>query len=133
MNSPQFHLKLDDIADFTIRNIDIRVDVFKQRELLTKANKYFFDAFGNFIPTFPLNTDGIDPSGKNVLIENVYIENYDDAVAVKPSKGNNMYSNCSENIMVRNSVVKFGVGMTIGSVPPNTNFNCVRNVTFDNI
>ena len=37
------------------------------------------------VPTFPLNTDGIDPAGKNVLIERVKITNFDDAVAVKPS------------------------------------------------
>ncbi len=48
------------------------------------------------------------------MIENVYIENYDDAVAVKPAHNNFVYSNCSENITVRNSIVKFGVGMTIG-------------------
>jgi polygalacturonase len=35
-------------------------------------------------PLFPLNTDGFDPAGKNVLIENVNITNFDDAVAVKP-------------------------------------------------
>lgn len=82
---------------------------------------------------YAFNTDGIDPSGKNVLIEDVYIENYDDAVAVKPAKSSFINSNCSENIVVRNAVVKFGVGMTIGSVPPNENYNCVRNVLFTNI
>jgi hypothetical protein len=29
--------------------------------------------------------------------------------------------------------VKFSVGLTIGSVPPHANVNCVRNVTFDSI
>ena len=43
------------------------------------------------------------------------------------------YSNCTENVVVRNTHVAFGVGMSIGSVPPSTNGNCVRNVTFDNI
>lgn len=38
----------------------------------------------NGVPLFPLNTDGIDPNGKNITITNVYIENFDDAVAVKP-------------------------------------------------
>lgn len=37
------------------------------------------------VPTYPLNTDGIDPAAKNVLIERVKITNHDDAVAVKPS------------------------------------------------
>jgi len=35
------------------------------------------------LPTFPLNTDGIDPRGKNALIERINITNYDDAVAIK--------------------------------------------------
>ena len=38
------------------------------------------------MPTMPLNTDGIDPSGSNVTIRNVNITNFDDAVAVKPAK-----------------------------------------------
>ena len=75
-----------------------------------------YDELGNFIPMFPFNTDGIDPSGKDILIEDIYVENYDDAVAVKPAKNNYVYSNCSQNITVRNSLVKFGVGMTIGTV-----------------
>jgi len=36
-------------------------------------------------PTFPLNTDGIDPAGTNIHIHNVKITNFDDAVAVKPA------------------------------------------------
>jgi hypothetical protein len=29
--------------------------------------------------------------------------------------------------------VFFGVGMTIGTVPPNPQVNCIRNITFKNI
>jgi len=36
-------------------------------------------------PTMPLNTDGIDPSGSNITIENVNITNWDDSVVIKPS------------------------------------------------
>jgi len=62
------------------------------------------------------------------------IENYDDAVAVKPTSRNaNGYASCSEDMVIRNSQTKFSVGMTIGSVPPHDNFNCVNNITFDNI
>jgi polygalacturonase len=35
------------------------------------------------IPTFPQNTDGIDPSGTNITMRNLIITSYDDAVAVK--------------------------------------------------
>jgi len=36
-------------------------------------------------PTMPLNTDGIDPWGSNITIENVNITNWDDSVVIKPS------------------------------------------------
>jgi polygalacturonase len=85
------------------------------------------------VPTYPLNTDGIDPAAKNVLIERVKITNHDDAVAVKPSHNTDSISQCSENIIVRDVEVHFGVGMTIGSVPPRDSYACVRNVTFSNI
>lgn len=35
--------------------------------------------------------------------------------------------------MVENCKVTWGVGMTIGSVPPNINHACVKDVTFRNI
>jgi polygalacturonase len=55
-------------------------------------------------------------------------------VAVKPiRKDARVAKGCSQDILVENSNVKFGVGMTIGSVPPNSNHNCVRRVTFRNI
>lgn len=82
--------------------------------------------------TFPLNTDGIDPAGSNVLIERVNIINFDDAVAVKPQHNDGEKATCSENIMVRNCNITYGVGMTIGSVPPSNNYACVRNVSFIN-
>jgi len=88
---------------------------------------------GMTLPWFPLNTDGIDPAGKNVLIERVNITNFDDAVAVKPMNKNGKYATCSENIIVRDCNVYYGVGMTIGSVPARDYYNCVRNVQFLNI
>ena len=35
--------------------------------------------------------------------------------------------------MVRDSYIGFGVGASIGSVPPDDRYNCIRNVTFRNI
>ena len=64
----------------------------------------------------PLNTDGIDPSATNILIQNVTINNYDDTVAVKPGKMNSE-EGCTENVTVNNAVVVHSVGMSIGSVP----------------
>ena len=85
------------------------------------------------LPTFPLNTDGFDPAATNVLIERVNLTSFDDAVAVKPCRADGVYCTCSSNVLVRNAVVYWGVGMTIGSVPPNDRLNCVRNVTFEHI
>jgi len=84
-------------------------------------------------PTFPLNTDGIDPAGTNIHIHNVKITNFDDAVAVEPGRKTNQIAECTETVLVENSTVVFGLGMSIGSVPPSPNYACVRNVTFRNI
>jgi len=83
----------------------------------------------------PLNTDGIDPAGSNVTIRNVKITNWDDAVAVKPSHKTDQVAKdgCSQDITVENMTVMFGVGATIGSVPPSDNHACVRRVTFRDV
>lgn len=52
----------------------MRVSV-SQRGLWNAADK---------IPIFPLNTDGIDPDGRNIWIHNITVTNFDDVVAVKP-------------------------------------------------
>jgi hypothetical protein len=36
-------------------------------------------------------------------------------------------------MIIENSHVILGVGMSIGSVPPNKDVNCIRNITFRNI
>lgn len=63
-NSPQYHLDLRDIANAHIHDIDIIVDVTKQKKLL--GDYGLLNELG--IPTFPLNTDGIDPQGRVILI-----------------------------------------------------------------
>lgn len=120
-NSPKYHLNLEDALNATMQNLRILVN-------LSEA------AFPDAVPIFPLNTDGIDISGRDVVMRNLTIENYDDAVAVKPIHANRYkYSNCTENIVIEDCRVKLGVGMSIGSVPPNPDLNCVRNVTIRNI
>jgi polygalacturonase len=110
--------------------MEIFVDIFKQQDLLSQNGLFNYDLG---IPTFPLNTDGIDPSGTNVTIRNVIITNWDDAVAVKPANSGNKIATCAQNILVENALVYFSVGMTIGSVPPNTNYACIKDVTFRNV
>ena len=58
-------------------------------------------------------------------------ENYDDVVAVKPGKL--LTDGCTQNVTVDNAKVILGVGMSIGSVPPNTDINCIRDVWFRNV
>lgn len=155
-------MDLNDVDSIYVHDLEIYVDILRQRSSVSKGHevfKSFEDQLINFLrallkhslgkyekafktligertelswPTMPLNTDGIDPTGSNILIENVNITNFDDAVAVKPGHRTDKISRhgCSENIVVRNSNVFFGVGMTIGSVPPRDTHACVRNVSF---
>lgn len=40
---------------------------------------------------------------------------------------------CSQDIRIEDSIVLFGVGASMGSVPPNSGVNCIRNVEVRNI
>lgn len=127
-NSPQFHLNLQYLKRVVVRDLTINVDVTAQHALLEKHG-----LIADGIPTYPLNTDGIDPAAEDVLIERVNITSYDDAVAVKPCRADGGVCSCAQNIVVRDVNVFWAVGMTIGSVPPHDPPNCVKNVTFERI
>ena len=138
LNSPKFHIKLDDVAHVHIHDISIFVDdrVEEIHEMLRV--KRGVNALGGIVSEIPqiwdLNTDGIDPNGKDVLIENIYIQNYDDGVAVKPGSSSDKFNGaCSQDMLIRNISTHFTVGMTIGSVPNGTNVPCVRNITFTDV
>ena len=122
-NSPNFHLRVPNVKNLLVRNLYIWVDIEAQSNLVKSSHWK--------VPMFPFNTDGIDPSGQNILIQNITVENYDDAVAVKPSRLKE--TGCTENVTVENANIIRSVGMSIGSVPPNSKINCIRNVTFRNI
>jgi len=79
-----------------------------------------------------LNTDGIDPSGTDIWIHDCVVYNDDDSIAVKPSQKGDWAGDCTENVLIENMVLS-GFGASIGSVPPSTNHNCVRNITFRNL
>ena len=129
LNSPKYHVNLKDCHNVTVRDFVIEVDVFRQKKMLNDAG--FIDSKG--IPTFPLNTDGIDPSASDVHIYNGSITNFDDAVAFKPCRvGNAKCRSCASGL-VEDLKVTYSVGMTIGSVPPNGDINCVKDVIFRNI
>lgn len=131
INSPYYHIFAKDIDSFWFHDFEIEVDIMGQLNL----DKLLGNNFGLDIkiPTFPLNTDGIDPAGSNILIERVNITNYDDAVAIKPCSKSFIKSTCSENIIVRDCITYASLGMSIGSVPPSPHYNCIRNTTFKDI
>ena len=148
-------MDLNDVDSIYVHDCEIYVDILKQSDVMNKRRQSdsdwilealsgeYLNAFTEMLgdhsmlsmPTMPLNTDGIDPSGSNVTIRNVNITNFDDAVAVKPSHTTSQIAKdgCSQDILVENCNIKFGVGMTIGSVPPRDTHACVRRVTFRNI
>lgn len=69
-----------------MHDMEIYVDHKGQLEInkLLLGDKGYTGLGGKTLPMFPLNTDGIDPHGTNILIERVNITNFDDAVAIKP-------------------------------------------------
>jgi hypothetical protein len=69
-----------------------------------------------------LNTDGIDISGTNVHVWNCSITNFDDTVCPKPMTG------CSTNYLIEDIRVTYGVGVSMGSVPPDPGNNCISGV-----
>ena len=131
-NSPHFHLWLKDIDNLYCHDFEIYVDTKGQLELnqLLLGADGILDGKSWTLPMFPLNTDGIDPHGTNILIERVNITCFDDAVAVKASHKGFQIAECTENVMVRDMNIWYGVGLSIGSVPAKDAYNCVNNVTF---
>ena len=126
-NSPSFHLRTSQLVDATFFNLDIKVNTTAQLDIFKR------NYMTGVIPLFPLNTDGIDPGGKNVHIYNITCQNYDDVVVPKPSHSSpGQLTNCTQDMLVENITVRLGVGLSIGSVPPNENCNCVKNITFRN-
>lgn len=130
-NSAQFHCKVDDVANLLVVNTSVLVDLDGQRSL-HRAHGTWDERLR--IPTFPLNTDGFDLRGRDMTLHNLTIRNFDDAVVPKPQHtGGGVYSNCTERIHAYDISTEFTVGMSIGSVPPHTGCNCIRDVVFEDI
>lgn len=118
---------MDECYDAVIHSLRILVNTTAQFNLLKK-----FSVEG-VIPLFPLNTDGIDPSGARMHIYNITVQNFDDVVVPKPSHKGYMEGDCTQDMLVENATVVLGVGMSVGSVPPNNGRNCIRNIIFKNV
>ena len=94
-NSPYYHIDIRDCENIYIHDLEIFVDYwgdleFKHilggtQEMDLIANTLdLFELPSLHLPTFPLNTDGLELAGKNILVERVEITCFDDAVAIKP-------------------------------------------------
>jgi len=81
-------------------------------------------------PSNSPNTDGIDPNGKNFLIENCDISTGDDNIAIKSGSTG---GNPPNNVIIRDDVFGYGHGLSIGG---QTNYGVngvtVTNCTFIN-
>ena len=94
-NSPSFHFQTSQVLDSTFYNIDIKVNTTAQLDILKR------NYLTGIIPLFPLNTDGIDLSGKNIHIYNITCQNYDDVVVPKPTHSfPNSYTNCTQDMLI---------------------------------
>ena len=70
----------------------------------------------------------------DIIVRNSSFVMFDDAVSVKPIHGGQCsFTVCTQNILIENCYVKYGVGMAMGSLPPKPTVNCIRNVTVRNI
>jgi len=117
LNSPSWFLNFGDCRDILVHHVTIYTD-----PEVTRAR-------GESV-TYALNTDGIDLAAYNATVHHCNITNYDDAIVAKPCKGTGVYCTCAGNILAHDNTIAYSTGLTIGSVPPNDNVNCVRNVTF---
>mmetsp|Transcript_111683 Transcript_111683/g.240812 ORF Transcript_111683/g.240812 Transcript_111683/m.240812 type:complete len:467 (+) Transcript_111683:43-1443(+) len=120
LNSPTFHVIFEDSANVVIHDITIFVDSHLIRSVPTAHEGI----------TYPLNTDGLDIRATNVTVYNCNITNYDDAIVAKPCQQTGKNCQCSGNMLVYNNSITYSTGLTIGSVSPGDDVNCVRNVTF---
>eukprot|EP00633_Aureoumbra_lagunensis_P002037 CAMPEP_0197290162 /NCGR_PEP_ID=MMETSP0890-20130614/7410_1 /TAXON_ID=44058 ORGANISM="Aureoumbra lagunensis, Strain CCMP1510" /NCGR_SAMPLE_ID=MMETSP0890 /ASSEMBLY_ACC=CAM_ASM_000533 /LENGTH=406 /DNA_ID=CAMNT_0042762017 /DNA_START=117 /DNA_END=1334 /DNA_ORIENTATION=+ len=169
-NSPRFHIHVTEANTARISNLVILVDWQHQQHItriarntqiwqqqstsswLKKARAWLQIAFiTNPFPMFPFNTDGVDVAGSDILVENLFVENWDDVVAIKPSKRifsqstelgpsaakrAQAYSDwhwCTRNVIVRNVTSLFGGGLSVGDVVAGKQQECVRGASFEQI
>lgn len=91
--------------------------------------------------------------GSDVVVHNMTVYNWDDVVCPKPCNPSRCWLNarmqaeerarrgithhdglvCTQNILAYDINITFGVGMTIGSVPPALGTNCIRDVVFRDV
>ena len=78
-----------------------------------------------------LNTDGIDFSGQGITVSNCSVTNFDDSVCVKPSfSPDGSAAACTSSVSISDIAITYGVGVSMGSVPPDAmpGCNCIDGV-----
>jgi polygalacturonase len=108
INSPMFHLVPSQCRDVTVEAVHIKSP-----------------------PTSP-NTDGIDPSGINIVIRACTIDTGDDCIAVKAGTRYDPSRPACQNILITDCTFLHGHGMSVGS-ESNGGLRdmLVQNCTFD--
>jgi polygalacturonase len=118
LNSPSFHVIFEDVLNVEIHDIEIFV------------NSSITRFWSEDSVTYALNTDGLDIRGNNLLIYNNKITNYDDAIVIKPCRNDFLYCTCSGDAEIYNNSITYSTGLSIGSISPGINEDCIHNVTF---
>ena len=91
-NSPMFHLVPSQSSNVVVDGLTIRA------------------------PADSPNTDGIDPSGRNMLFQNLNIDVGDDNIAIKSGRDDPMHPGAATaNLVVRDCTFLHGHGLSIGS------------------
>ena len=108
LNSPMCNLVTGGCDDVVVKGIDIQA------------------------PIHSPNTDGMDPSGRNYLIQGCTFNEGDDCIAIKAGGKAHLLHPASENYLVENCRFFHGHGMSVGSGTSGglTNLT-VRDCTFD--
>lgn len=120
-SSPKYSINFVDCADIVVHDVTIFIN-----STVSRGRDHHASA------VYALNTDGIDIAAYNVTVYNNHITNYDDGIVAKPCRSTWKYCQCAGAILAYNNTITYSTGLTIGSVPPNNDVNCVRNVTFRN-
>jgi polygalacturonase len=108
MNSPSFHLFPSRCQDVTVENIRVKA------------------------PSYSPNTDGIDPSGANIVIKGCTIDTGDDDIAIKAGAPYEEGKPACENLLITDCTFLHGHGVSVGSETYGGLRNmAVRNCTFD--
>jgi polygalacturonase len=82
----------------------------------SRAHNVVVDGITITAPADSPNTDGIDPSGRDMLFQNLTIDVGDDNIAIKSDRADPVHPGAaSANMVIRNCHFLHGHGMSIGS------------------